>query len=234
MNLLAIDTSTPFAVVVVSREDGSLVVASIDSGHKHGRQLVPAIRKVLQEAGLRVSDLAGVAVGLGPGSYTGLRIGLTAAKTLAYAAGIPLVGLNSLEIIAQNAPADAHRISVVADAQRDELYVANFARVFAGSSLEAVGPTTIEPVTQWMASLLPETVCLGPAFDRSLMVIPEGVLRANDHPTPEHLMELAHRVWQTGKRDDPWFLEPVYLRRSAAEDLWDARPTSTRSASDGR
>ena len=233
MNLLALDTSTSFAAVAVGLTDGSVLAASIDPTQKHGRNLVPAIRQVLELAGLRVTDLGGIAVGLGPGSYTGLRIGLTAAKTLAYAASIPLVALNSLEILATNAPESALRVAVIADAQRGEVYAADFARQHSGGLLVALGLTTIIPISQWLSHLQPETVCLGPAFDRGMITVPDGIERGTDHPDPTRLMALSRRVWQSGKREDPWFLEPFYLRRSAAEDLWDARPTSTRSASDG-
>ncbi len=234
MNLLALDTSTNHAAVALGLADGSVMTAFIHSAQKHGRNLVPAIRQVLEQAGLGVADLNGIAVGLGPGSYTGLRIGLTAAKTLAYALGIPLVALNSLEVIARNAPLSALRISVVADAQRGEVYVSEFVRGKAGDPLAELEVTQIVPIPDWIARLEPGTVCLGPAFDRGAIAIPAGIERGADHPGAHELMTLARQIWQSGKRDEPWFLEPVYLRRSAAEDLWDARPPSTRSASDGR
>ncbi len=100
--------------------------AESDPARRHGRGLIPAIAALLALEGLAVADLDAVAVGLGPGSYTGLRIGLTAAKTLAYAAGKPLVPLDSLEAIARNAPDDARQVVVAVDAQRGDAYLAEF------------------------------------------------------------------------------------------------------------
>src|SRR4051794_8320527 len=97
MNLLALDTSTPVAAVALARGDGDVLVAPSDPDPRHGRALLPMVRDLLARSGLALRDLDVLAVGLGPGSYTGLRIGLTAAKTLAYATGVPLIGLDSLE-----------------------------------------------------------------------------------------------------------------------------------------
>src|SRR4051794_26395153 len=105
LNILAIDTSTTRAAVAISTRGGAVHVAPDGGDRRHGRSLLPGVRAVLGAAGLAAGDLDFMAVGLGPGSYTGLRIGLTAAKTLAYATGRPLVGLDSLEVIARNAPA---------------------------------------------------------------------------------------------------------------------------------
>src|SRR5262245_62607793 len=99
MNVLAIDTSTERAVLALSGVDGRLCVATIDAARRHGRDLVPGIRGLLDSAGVSVGDLEAIAVGLGPGSYTGLRVGVTAAKTLAYVTGVALLGLDSLHAI---------------------------------------------------------------------------------------------------------------------------------------
>jgi tRNA threonylcarbamoyladenosine biosynthesis protein TsaB len=200
--------------------------------------LVPAIRDLLAAAGLTVADLDGLAVGLGPGSYTGLRIGLTAAKTLAYAAGRPLAGLDSLELVARNAPPEALRVSAVADAQRGDLYIADFRRFQPGGPLVRLVPTRVEPLDAWAAALTEGTYVLGPAaaLERVAARVPSTARLPDDPaahwPDPHRLADLALEVWRCGRRDDPWFLEPVYLRRSAAEEQWERKaPASGRGAS---
>jgi tRNA threonylcarbamoyladenosine biosynthesis protein TsaB len=227
-NILALDTSTPRAALAVATAAGSVHVARPDPRQRHGRNLVPALRDLLREAGLSPGAIDVFAVGLGPGSYTGLRIGLTAAKVLAYATGRPLVGFDSLGAIARNAPDDASYVAVVADAQRGDLYTADFARDTPGGPLVRRTPTRVESATDWVARLDPATLVLGPAMGlqnlRDLLPGHALTLPADDEahwPDGRRLPPLARDLWQLGRRDDPWFLEPVYLRRSAAEDQWE-------------
>jgi len=226
LNLLALDTSTPRAAIALALTGGAVRIAETDPSLRHGRGLIPAVRDLLRGAGLRVGDLEALAVGLGPGSYTGLRVGVTAAKVLAYAAGRPLLGFDSLEAVAQNAPADALRVAVVADAQRGDFFAADARRAAAGGPLERLGPTRVEPADRWAAALEPGTLVLDPGPDRPGLALPDFVHRADPElgrPRGEGLARLARALLAAGRRDDPWFLEPVYLRRSAAEDQWDAR-----------
>ncbi|MBV8554848.1 MAG: tRNA (adenosine(37)-N6)-threonylcarbamoyltransferase complex dimerization subunit type 1 TsaB [Planctomycetaceae bacterium] len=227
MNILALDTSTDRAALAVATAAGSIHAATPDPTSRHGRNLVPAIGAALRAAGLAARDLDLIAVGLGPGSYTGLRVGLTAAKTLAYVAQVPLVGLDSLEAIARNAPAEALRVSVIADAQRGDVYTADFRRSGPSGPLLRTSPTRIEPLERWSAHLSEPgsepVYVLGPGLDRLRPELP-GNARAfapgANWPDGRHLIGLARDAWDAGRRDDPWFLEPFYLRRSAAEDQW--------------
>lgn len=197
-----------------------------DPAQRHGRNLIPVIRDLLRDLKMTVAELDGIAVGLGPGSYTGLRIGLTAAKTLAYAIGKPLVGLDSLEIIARNAPEEEHAVSVIADAQRGDLYVANFARSEPQGPLVRTSPTRIQTQSDWAAGLTVPTLVLGPGLERMQTLLPELARTAAAElswPDGARLMGLARDVWATGRRVDPLFLEPEYLRRSAAEEQWERK-----------
>ena len=128
MNVLTLDTSTEHGAIGLAVRSGEVVVTSTEGGRRHGRDLIPAVAALLRTAGVALRDIELIAVGVGPGSYTGLRVGLTAAKTLAYATGAPLIGLDSLHAVACNAPADSPRVSVIADAQRGQLYIAEFTR----------------------------------------------------------------------------------------------------------
>ncbi len=229
MNLLALDTSTSQAALVVVTTRGAVRIAGPDPSARHGRALIPAIQSLLKSAGLVPADLDGLAVGLGPGSYTGLRVGLTAAKTLAYALGKPLAGFDSLEAIAWNAPESARDVAVIADAQRGDLYAADFARDAPGGPLRRVGSTRVVALDRWLRERPDGAFVLGPALgvEKLAALIPAAIARPDDpgrnSPDPIRLAEFAREVWASGRRDEPFFLEPVYLRRSAAEDQWDAR-----------
>lgn len=229
LNLLALDTSTDRAALAVVTASDEVFTMTPDPSARHGRALVPAIRALLTEAGLAVGALDGLVVGLGPGSYTGLRIGVTAAKTLAYAIGKPLVGLDSLEVVARAAPADALYVSAVGDAQRGDLYVAEFTREAPGAPLVRVGPTRVVPLDLWASDLPAGAFVIGPALSVGRLApgVPDHARKPTDpeanRPDPHRLADLARDVWASGRRDDPFFLEPVYLRRSAAEDQWDKK-----------
>jgi len=226
VNLLALDTSSLRAAIAIGTATGAVHGASPDPAQRHGRNLIPAIHDLLSEAGLTPRDLGGIAVGIGPGSYTGLRIGVTAAKTLAYALGTPLVSLDSLEILARNAPEDALRVAVIADAQRGDLYTAEFVRQAPAAPLIRSELTGIESQEDWLSRLADGTLVLGPGLDRLRSPLAETCPRADAAaawPNPARLLELAREAWASGRRDTPWFLEPQYLRRSAAEEQWDKR-----------
>lgn len=225
---LAMDTSTDRAVLAARDRSGAIRTAAFEAGRRHGRDLIPWIRDLLRTAGLGVGELEGIAVGLGPGSYTGTRVGVTAAKTLAYATGARLVGLDSLHAIARKAPSEARSISVIADAQRGEVYVVELIRPMPGMVPIPRGETRIEGLASWLGRLESGTVVMGPALDlpRIRSAVPPEAMAAVDHPgspAGEDLLAMADEAIATDRVENPWLLEPLYLRRSAAEDQWDAR-----------
>jgi tRNA threonylcarbamoyladenosine biosynthesis protein TsaB len=237
-NLLVIDTSTERAAVGVFVAPDTVNWTSSEAARKHGRDLVPSVRELVQTARLAIHDLHVVAVGIGPGSFTGLRIGLTAAKTLAYATSADLVGFDSLEGLAANAPADALVVHVVADAQRGDVYAADFARHARGEPLFCVCESRIESLAAWASRLGGggTTVVLGPglASPSIFASIPAGTAVLTDpdchRPRADRLIELARRLWQNGQRADLHALEPRYLRRTAAEDQWAAAASRSSSS----
>jgi len=228
MNILVLDTSTERAAIGLSTRTGGQYTASTAAARRHGRDLIPRLGAILAEAGLSPRDVDLFAVGLGPGSYTGLRVGLAAAKTLAYATGAPIVGLDSMEVVGRNAPASAVRISVVADAQRSEVYVAEFVRAAPEAPLVETRGSRIEPLSVWLARLEPGVLVLGPGLDspRIRDAVPPELVTSDvelNYPDGRRLIELARDAWASGRRDNPWLLEPRYLRKSSAEEQWDLK-----------
>jgi len=227
LNLLAIDTSTPRASVVLAVGDHlHLAPPHQADGGRHGRQLLPTIAGLLGSAGVRPHSIDAIAVGLGPGSYTGLRVGLTAAKTLAFALGKPLVGIDSFAAAAWNAPVEARTIQVIGDAQRGDLYVEGFARTEPDPIVRSLGPIQVLEMTTWAATLPPGTWVLGAALDRLRIDWPAHVhLGTTDqgHPSPPALVAIGSEAARAGRFVDPATIEPTYIRRSAAEDQWDRR-----------
>ena len=226
MLILALDTSTTRATLVLGRPEGGPIAASTTSATRHASGLVPAIRDLLRSAALRPPELGLIAVGLGPGSFTGLRVGLAAAKGLAFAVGCPLVGLDSLEAIARGAPSSYERVRVAVDSRRDELFAADFGRVKNSDRLERLGPTRPVAVVDWLASLRPSDLPIGPALDREALRsrLPTGFAPIDptcNSPSPSVLLDLARMALRAGPFHDPALLEPCYIRASAAEERAD-------------
>jgi tRNA threonylcarbamoyladenosine biosynthesis protein TsaB len=227
-NLLVVDTSTSQPVVGVLSAPGRVHVSSSVAAGGHGRDLIPRVGELLREASLSVMDLRVVAVGLGPGSFTGLRIGLTAARTLAYAAGAQLIGLDSLEGWARTTPSRETRVFVVADAQRGDVYAADFIRDSQSEPLRPLITSRIEPLECWLQRLGREGVVIGPGLEspRIREAVPAEMQQAGDRSEPSRavaLLEMAKDLCAMGRSDDLWCLEPTYLRRSAAEEASEAR-----------
>ena len=125
MLLLGLDTATP--AVTVALHDGGQPLAQLVTvdAHRHAELLAPSIAKIIADAGVSQRDLTGIAVGVGPGPYTGLRVGVVTAKVLGAALGIPVYGVCSLDVIA--ADVEGERSFLVAtDARRRELYFARY------------------------------------------------------------------------------------------------------------
>jgi tRNA threonylcarbamoyladenosine biosynthesis protein TsaB len=227
-NLMILDTSTLRAAIGVLTREGRIHTATSNAGRQHGRDLIPCIRAILGEAHVEIRDIEVIGVGLGPGSYTGLRVGVMAAKTIAYATGAKLVGLDTLEAVAYNAPSESTRIAVIADAQRGDLYVAEWARDSAGGPLRSILPCQVEPMVAWLRRLEPSVAVLGPALESpAIRAAISPAHRASDpgsnFPDSRHLIELALRAQERGVFEDVWSLEPRYLRRSSAEEKWESR-----------
>src|SRR5688572_30661357 len=133
--ILALETSGTCGSVAALDAGGVLRELPLDPALRSARSLAPGIRQLLQGMGWQPRDVQLVAVTAGPGSFTGLRVGITTAKAFAYAAGAEVLGVDTLEVLARQAPSDAQLVQTAIDAQRQELFVATFHRTDDTASL---------------------------------------------------------------------------------------------------
>jgi tRNA threonylcarbamoyladenosine biosynthesis protein TsaB len=210
-------------------ERGALIGQRIldPAGRRHARTLVPEIEALLSESGRAVRALDAVAVSIGPGSFTGLRVGVVCAKTLAWAANAQIVAVDSFLAIAAQSPPDVIHVDVVGDGQRGDLYVGRYQRG-DGGDWRRNGEIGIRPGDAWLSGLTADSIVSGPALERHVAdackrarVLPPAVWT----PRGETIALLGERAALAGRADDLWSLEPFYLRRSGAEEKADAAGT---------
>ena len=135
MTILALDTSNKTLSVAVELTDGTIIEQTIENTLQHSVLLMPTIETVFKEAGITAKDLTKVVVAEGPGSYTGLRIGVTVAKTLAKSLGIPLVGVSSLDVFLPNLASKVEVGEVVLpffDARRGNIFAVGYQKTDEG------------------------------------------------------------------------------------------------------
>ncbi len=124
--LLAFDTSSNTLSAGLYRRGEKMAGFTSDGFIRHSGSLAPALKDLLQKARLEPADLEAIAVGLGPGSFTGLRVGVTTAKVLSFASGCQLVGVSSLEAMALGAGTEGRDIAIVLDAKKNQVYAASY------------------------------------------------------------------------------------------------------------
>jgi tRNA threonylcarbamoyladenosine biosynthesis protein TsaB len=176
-----------------------------------GRDLVPVLRGLLADAGLAPRDLDVVACATGPGSFTGIRIGIATAATLAWAWGLPALGVGSLDGIAANAPPPASDVLVALDARRGRVFAARF------RGGEPRGPYRHDPPEEVAAELDDGTFVLGDARAAYPAAFARFPGTAEAPVRPDAVARLALARFLRGERIAPEELRPLYLRRSDPE-----------------
>jgi tRNA threonylcarbamoyladenosine biosynthesis protein TsaB len=206
--------------VAAAIDDKVLAEIDLEPSRRSAQSLAPTIKALLDQVGWQPRDVGLVAVTSGPGSFTGLRVGVATAKVFAYSTKAEVLGISTLETIAAAATTDIQRLSVACDAQRGDVVAQDFQRRTTGG-LEPLGPDRLLPLADWLTGLPSGFAVSGPVLKKWTDPFPPGiqVLPAElCQPTAANVARLAHRDYCAGRRDDPWRLLPVYSRPSAAEE----------------
>jgi tRNA threonylcarbamoyladenosine biosynthesis protein TsaB len=222
MLVMGIETSTMQGGVALVSEQGLLSEYLLNVKATHTERLLPSIDQVLRDAGSTLSRVEGLAVAVGPGSFTGLRIGLSTAKGLAVAAGKPLVGVSTLEALAWTLPYCAHPICPILDARKGEIYCALF-RHEGDRLIRLMDETALSP-DLLLSRIQEPTVFLGDGLrvyeDRLKARLGERALFppfSHRGGRPAAVAELGRRRLLRGEHDEISDLAPRYLRPSEAE-----------------
>jgi tRNA threonylcarbamoyladenosine biosynthesis protein TsaB len=216
---LGIETSSLVGSIALCRGEECLREALLEEApRRHAQTLVSQIGAMLREAGHSVRDLGAVAVSIGPGSFTGLRVGVVCAKTLAYVTGCRLAAVDTLLAIAANS-CDAGRVHVIADALRGDAYVATYH--FCDGIWITEQPATLAAAQSWLAERAPGDVISGPGLASYAQFVPAGCRQLTSEfwtPGARTIAQLGLSQLERGDAADCATLEPFYLRRSAAEE----------------
>jgi tRNA threonylcarbamoyladenosine biosynthesis protein TsaB len=206
MTFLAFDTSGEMCVLALADEDGTVKAVSVFEGRRTlSQRLMGELDGLLTRSGLTLADFTAFAVGLGPGSFTGVRVGVTTAKTLAQVTGKPLVGVGTLDAYA--APWLTHddtAIVPVLPSRRGEVYAAVYQ---GGMSVEEPFAAPLEALTVRLGEMGGVIVCGSPHL------LPDWAGQSLTQPwtPPEGLARIAARRLQSGDTDDPLGLVPLYV-----------------------
>jgi tRNA threonylcarbamoyladenosine biosynthesis protein TsaB len=201
-----------------------IVVSRILSeARRHARDLAPAVAEMLRAAGWQPTNVSHVIVGLGPGSYTGLRVGLMSAKTFSYATKAALIGVPTFETLAALALTEVENVMVVADAQQNRVYHQCFGKSSDANQPLALCPLRVLTSDELYTGSWPASAVTGPGLYKIAKALPPAFQSMPPHSWEAHLetlLRLGLARSAAGRIDDPYRLAPIYLRPSAAEERW--------------
>jgi tRNA threonylcarbamoyladenosine biosynthesis protein TsaB len=227
--ILGIETATDQVGCAIGGHEGVLALFEACRGRRHAETLTPAIEFTCRSASVRLDEIGVIAVDVGPGLFTGLRVGLATAKALAHALRVPMIGISSLDLLAFPLRFSNRLVATIIDARRGELFSAFYRQSPGG--VQRVTPLAVTTMDELIADLdaMGEDVIAvgdGALRHRSRLAAVAGVEVADQwlaRPSAAPLVQLAHAKALREDWVNPWELEPLYLRRPDAEINWSTR-----------
>ena len=210
--ILNIETATKNCSVALAKEGQTIICKEIaEEGYSHAERLHVFIEEIIQEAGITFQDLKAIAVSQGPGSYTGLRIGVSAAKGLCFALNIPLIAVDTLQVLASQATISEGLIIPMLDARRMEVYSAIF-----NAKFEKQREIQAEVITENSFETIAEKVYfVGDCADKCQSVLVKSnfvFLEEVKYPSAKEMSALSFSKFQNSEFEDVAYFEPYYLK----------------------
>ncbi len=234
MLILGIETATEQVSVAIGGHEGVLGLFEVCRGRRHAETLVPAIQFVCQQADIELAEIGLVAVDVGPGLFTGMRVGLATGKALAQALRLPMIGMSSLDLLAFPLRYGHRTIAAVLDARKGEVFYGFYRPVPGG--VQRVG----EPRCGRAEDLVGDII----ARKEDMLCVGDGALRYRDQisaevrcefaeqflsrPSAAPLVQLAHAKALREEWVNPWEIQPMYLRAPDAQINWSSRASGER------
>ena len=229
MIVLGIETSTAQVGCALGGNDGPMASFQVTRGRHHAETLAPAIEFMCRQAHVDLSDVCAVAVDVGPGLFTGLRVGIATAKALATALRLPTIGLTSLDLLSYPERRSNRSIAAIVDARRGEVFWALYRSVPGG--VQRVTEYAVTPPQDLASELMAraaETLAVGDGACRYAKLFSEVshveiAGPARSYPSAAVLVELAHPLALREEFVHPSELAPLYLRKADVRISWEHR-----------
>jgi tRNA threonylcarbamoyladenosine biosynthesis protein TsaB len=227
--ILGIETATVQAGCAIGGHEGVLALAQSARGKRHAESIVPQIQFITEQAKVDLSEISIVAVDIGPGLFTGMRVGIATAKALAHALGVPMIGVASLDLVAFPVRFTQRLIAAAIDARRGELYYAFYRQVPGG--IQRLGEHSIGTPDDLASELLAvgeDVLLVGDGAHRYFETF-DGLSKVEladvgfSYPSAASLVQLAHAQGLREQFSQPSEVEPLYLRKPDAEINWVTR-----------
>jgi tRNA threonylcarbamoyladenosine biosynthesis protein TsaB len=243
MKILAIETSTMLGgIAIVDDSQGLIAEMRLNVKSTHSERLMTGAEHVLKQSGLAISDIDAFAVSIGPGSFTGLRIGLSTVKGFSYATGKPIVSVPTLEALAWNFSHCRYPVCTMLDARKKEVYAAlflwenqDFRRLIDELSIKV--ERLLEMNNENLKGLSDKILFTGEGSllykDKILKIMGDKAIFASSEkavPSPASVAYLGMKKAVKGEFSEPISLVPFYIRKSEAEIKQDARNTNSTNA----
>ena len=224
MKILGIDTSSNASSVAVIEDNKLICEYTINTKTTHSQKLMPMIQNMLLISDINIKEIDVVAICIGPGSFTGLRIGMATAKAIAHVNNLPIIGVNSLEILGANMDLSDKKICSILDAQRNQVYTGRYK--FENGKIDEVQPVDVVEIEKLLEEISNE--------NEDWIMVGEAVYKYEDKikevknikiPSPSHNVTKASSLCSIAKKKynenidvhNCYNINPMYIRKSQAE-----------------